>query len=141
MNKSILPRGYRNCNPGNIRISKTIYKGEILPSQDTAFKQFRSMAYGYRAMFVLIGYYYRVLNLTSVRQIISRYAPECENNTSAYISHVSESIMRNPDTPIDISNRDEMVLMVSAMSKIENGLPADIDDVLAGWNLYQQDRN
>ena len=49
--------------------------------------------------------------------------------------------MRNPDTPIDISNRDEMVLMVSAMSKIENGLPADIDDVLAGWNLYQQDRN
>ena len=51
-----LSSGYRNCNPGNIRISGTRYKGEVVPSQDTAFKQFESMAYGYRAMFVLIHY-------------------------------------------------------------------------------------
>ena len=53
-----LSRGYRNYNPGNIRISNTRYKGEVVPSQDTAFKQFQSMEYGYRAMFVLLHYYY-----------------------------------------------------------------------------------
>lgn len=138
---SKISRGYRNCNPGNIRISKTIYKGEVVPSQDTAFKQFVSMDYGYRAMFVLIHYYYKVLGRKTVRQIISRYAPENENNTNAYIRYVSEAILRGPDSEIDIASMDEMVLMVAAMSKIENGVPANIDEVIAGWNLYRQDRN
>ena len=136
-----LSRGYRNCNPGNIRISKTIYKGEIVPSQDTAFKQFTSMAYGYRAMFVLIHYYYRSLGLKTVRQIISRYAPPSENHTESYIHHVADAILRGPDSEIDITSQDEMVLMIAAMSKVENGVPANIDEVLEGWNLYRQDRN
>mgnify|MGYP006916059114 CR=1 FL=1 len=136
-----LPRGIRNCNPGNIRISKTRYKGEVVPSQDVAFKQFQSMEYGYRAMFVLIHYYYKVLHLTTVRQIISRYAPENENNTNAYIRHVADAILRGPDSEIDISSMDEMVLMIAAMSKVENGVPANIDEVIAGWKLYRQDRN
>ena len=136
-----LSRGYRNCNPGNIRISKTTYKGEIVPSQDVAFKQFQSMEYGYRAMFVLIHYYYRSLGLKTVRQIISRYAPENENNTRAYISYVADAILRGPDSEIDLTNMDEMVLMVAAMSKVENGFPANIDEVIEGWKLYRQDRN
>ena len=36
---------------------------------------------------------------------------------------------------------DEMVLMVAAMSKVENGVPANIDEVIAGWKLYRQDRS
>ena len=136
-----LPRGYRNCNPGNIRISKTVYKGEIVPSQDTAFKQFKSMAYGYRAMFVLLHYYYHRLGLKTVRKIISRYAPESENQTASYIRHVADAILRGPDSEIDITSMDEMVLMVAAMAKVENGIPANIDEVIEGWKLYRQDRN
>ena len=136
-----LSRGYRNCNPGNIRISGTRYKGEVVPSQDTAFKQFESMAYGYRAMFVLIHYYVRSLGLKTVRQIISRYAPPTENHTENYIRHVADAILRGADSPIDITSMDEMVLMVAAMSKVENGVPANIDEVIAGWKLYRQDRN
>ena len=136
-----LSRGYRNCNPGNIRISGTRYKGEVVPSQDTAFKQFTSMAYGYRAMFVLIHYYYRVLHLKTVRQIISRYAPPSENHTESYIRHVADAILRGPDSEIDLSSMDEMVLMVAAMSRVENGVPANIDEVIDGWKLYRADRN
>ena len=44
-----LPRGLRNNNPGNIRNSSTVWVGEITPSKDKSFKQFKSMAYGYRA--------------------------------------------------------------------------------------------
>jgi len=136
-----LSRGYRNCNPGNIRISGTRYKGEVVPSQDTAFKQFTSMAYGYRAMFVLIHYYYRVLHLKTVRQIISRYAPPSENHTESYIRHVADAILRGPDSEIDLGSMDEMVLMVAAMSRVENGVPANIDEVIEGWKLYRKDRN
>ena len=40
-----LPRGLRNCNPGNIRINSDLFQGEIRPSKDKSFKQFETMAY------------------------------------------------------------------------------------------------
>ena len=43
-----MSRGLSNCNPGNIRQSKVRYKGEVQPSRDPAFKQFESLAWGYR---------------------------------------------------------------------------------------------
>ena len=49
----------RNRNPGNIRRSATKYLGEVAPSRDAAFKQFETMAWGYRAMFVLLDSYSR----------------------------------------------------------------------------------
>ena len=52
-----LPRGYRNNNPLNIRNSNEKWAGEIRPSQDPAFKQFKSMGYGFRAALKLIRNY------------------------------------------------------------------------------------
>ena len=49
-----MSRGLKNCNPGNIRQSKSRYKGEVRPSRDPAFKQFESLAWGYRAIFMLL---------------------------------------------------------------------------------------
>ena len=135
-----LPRGLRNNNPGNIRKSKTIYLGELQPSQDESFKQFQSIDYGYRAMFVLIEHYYRKRGLKTIRQIISRYAPASENNTEGYIQQVASICFRSADEEIDITNKDEMILIVSAMSRVENGRVANVDDVLRGWNLYQRCR-
>ena len=45
-----MSRGLRNNNPGNIRRDRDKWQGEIVPSQDQSFKQFSSMAYGYRAL-------------------------------------------------------------------------------------------
>ena len=135
-----LPRGLRNNNPGNIRQSSTKYLGEVQPSQDSAFKQFQSIDYGYRAMFVLIEHYYRKRGLKTIRQIISRYAPASENNTEGYIQQVASICFRAADEEIDITNKDEMVLLVSAMSRVENGRVANVEDVLRGWNLYTRYR-
>ena len=49
--------------------------------------------------------------------------------------------LRGPDSEIDLTSMDEMVLMIAAMSKVENGVPANIDEVIAGWRLYRADRN
>ena len=59
MKKNNLPRGLRNNNPGNIRINGDLFQGEVRPSKDKSFKQFETMAYGYRAMFVILRNYIR----------------------------------------------------------------------------------
>ena len=134
-----LPRGMRNNNPGNIRISPTRYKGEVVPSSDRAFKQFKSRGWGYRAIFVLLESYHK-RGIRTIRQIISRYAPSFENDTEKYICSVCESSLLGADVPLDITDKDTMVLVVCAISKVENGTPAVIDEVLEGWDLYQQHR-
>ena len=85
----------RNRNPGNIRRSATKYLGEVAPSRDAAFKQFETMAWGYRAMFVLLDSYSRK-GYRTIRQMISRYAPPIENHTENYIRCVAECRVSAP---------------------------------------------
>ena len=120
-----MSRGIDNCNPGNIRLSKVFYRGEVQPSQDAAFKQFSSMEWGYRAMFVLLDTYARRYGLNTIRGMISRYAPPSENNTEAYIAAVCEWTGIAADEVLDTRSRRDMVPIVVAMSRIENGCPAE----------------
>lgn len=132
-----MSRGLRNFNPGNIRISKTRYLGEVTPSRDKAFKQFQTMAWGYRAMFVLLHTYgkngYRTL-----RQMINRYAPPIENHTENYITSVSRWAGVFDSVPLDTLDPAVMIPVVSAMSRMENGIPAVEADVREGWRLFTQ---
>lgn len=122
-------------NPGNIRYSTDVFVGEIVPSSNRSFKQFSSMAFGYRAMFVLIDTYYNKYGLKTIRGIISRYAPSGENNTQAYIDFVSSKMAVGTDHPIDIDNEEQMIDLVSAISWFENGVVPSRIDVRDGWNL------
>lgn len=135
MRKQALPRGLRNNNPLNIRKNPDVFQGERTPSGDTAFKQFKTMAYGYRAALRVIGNYYRLYHLRTIRQVIGRWAPENENNTDSYVHLVSSYSGIPADDPIDITNREMMVRIVAGMSKVENGREADMSDVMAGWDL------
>ena len=130
-------RGIRNCNPGNIRQSKTKYLGEVRPSRDAAFKQFETMAWGYRAMFVLLHTYSRN-GCRTLRQMITRYAPPIENHTESYIAHVSRWAEVFPDAPLDTLDPAVMISVVGAMSRMENGVPAVDSDVREGWRLFMQ---
>lgn len=87
-----MSRGLQNCNPGNIRQSKVRYKGEVRPSRDPAFKQFESLAWGYRAIFVLLDTYRIRYGLDTIRGMISRWAPPSENHTETYIRAVADAV-------------------------------------------------
>lgn len=128
-------RGYRNNNPGNIRINGDKFQGEVIPSQDKEFKQFESMAYGYRAIFKILRNYQTNYKLNTIRQMISRWAPKKENDTANYISVVSERSGIPADDPIRTDNREMMIRIVAAMSRVENGIDADMVDIIDGWNL------
>lgn len=137
--KTKLSRGLRNLNPGNIRHSKVRYKGEKPCSTDSSFKQFESIAYGYRAMFVLLHTYKVRGYCRSIADIISRYAPPCENNTEGYIAKVCAATGFDRDFQPDTLCSEHIIPLVSAMSAVENGTAANICDVEAGWELFVAD--
>lgn len=129
----------RNRNPGNIRRSKTKYLGEVTPSRDAAFKQFETMAWGYRAMFVVLHTYSRN-GYRTLRQMITRYAPPVENHTERYIALVSRRADVFADVPLDTLDPAVMIPVVAAMSRMENGREAVDSDVREGWRLFMQHR-
>lgn len=130
LGQSGLPRGMRNNNPGNIRISNTAWQGKIPVSQNTdkAFEQFKTWAYGIRAMIKNLQYYQTNRNLNNLTQIISTWAPAADNNdTTAYIAAVSMETGLHPTLYLNLENQNIMRKLVKAMAKVENGRPAVTD--------------
>ena len=81
-------RGLKNFNPGNIEKNGETWQGEIKPSGDSRFKQFKSMIYGIRAVFVLLRTYKNKYGRDTISLIINKWAPKSENNTERYIQNV-----------------------------------------------------
>lgn len=132
-----MTRGYKNCNPGNIRISKDKFQGEVIPSQDKAFKQFKNMAYGYRAMFVDLSTKLKK-GINTIHKIIYAWAPPNENDTELYIKKVVEWSGVPKDKVLTEYSGTDYINIVAAMSRMENGIEASMSDVITGFNL--QDR-
>lgn len=129
-------RGYKNCNPGNIRINSDVFQGEINPSRDKAFKQFKTMAYGYRAIFKMLANYKKRHSLGTIRGMISRWAPPSDNNhTDNYIKAVCDYAQIGPDEEVDTNSKSAMMAIVAGMSKVENGVQPDMSEIETGWKL------
>lgn len=134
-----MSRGLRNNNPGNIRQNSDNFLGEIKPSADPSFKQFESIEYGYRAIFVTLNTYQKKYGLSTIRAMISRWAPPKDNNdTEAYIRAVSSESGVPENSHITSTNKDVMIPIVAAMSRVENGVTANIVEVQRGWDLFMQ---
>lgn len=141
--KDTLPRGVRNCNPGNIRLprkenmEKDRFIGELRPSRDKSFRTFVNMAYGYRAMHYLLRRYKNSYQLNTLEQMINRWAPPTENHTDAYIDFVAKRSRIGRDQIVDVSNMTVMCRIVEAMAKMENGnkYEPDMNEVRDGWIL------
>ena len=129
-------RGLRNNNPLNIRHNADNFKGEI-KGRDTSFKTFSSMPYGYRAAFVTLGTYLS-RGWNTIEKIITKWAPPTENNTESYIAHVERwsGVPRNKE--LTARDGSDYILIVAAMSFVENGQNADISAVQAGFKLQSK---
>ncbi len=131
-----ISRGLRNNNPGNIRSNKSLFRGEVFPSSDPEFKEFETLAWGYRAMFLIIYNYNQLYSINTLENIIKRWAPEVENDTDMYIDVVAKRLNCSRHNYIHSLNPDTMIPMVRSMSKIENGVEPDIEDINEGWRLF-----
>lgn len=128
-------RGIRNNNPGNIRLSRDKWQGLRKEQTDKDFFQFDTPAYGYRALLKVLQNYRKIHGCQSIADFISRWAPRHENNTSAYIRRVCKE-MQVPTTYVpDVDDKATMCAFAAAISQVENGVPAVMEDVCKGWDL------
>ena len=130
-----ISRGLRNNNPGNLRISKDNWRGLRKIQTDMSFFQFVSNEYGYRAMIRTLQTYQSKYGLNTIEEIIHKYAPTNENHTDNYIKLVCEWTGIKPNEPVYTRDKQTMIALVAAMSRVENGVPANLAEVEAGWNL------
>lgn len=107
------PLGLRQNNPGNLRSwgQNTVRNG---------FAAFGSPAEGLSAMAGQLTRYAR-RGLTSVRDIITKYAPPSENNTAAYIAEVAKRMGVDASAALDLNNAGTLAKLMDAMIRHEQG--------------------
>ena len=140
------PRGIRNNNPLNIRRSADRWEGTATTQTDKNFVQFETMAYGYRAAWRLMQTYYRRLRRQkkrfTVENIIARWAPPNENDTTAYTRTVlmlsglggNENLL----PPQNVQGYGRLARLMEAMTVMENGIrpvAVDTEAIRQGYNL------
>lgn len=134
MNKPT-PRGIRNNNPLNIRKGQS-WLGLSPIQDDPAFCQFRSMELGIRAACKIIQTYIRKHHLTTVREIIYRWAPPADgNDTGSYVRQVCKETGFWPETNINSTNVWQLTTLLQAMAYVENGVKLERQVVFNGVML------
>ena len=127
----ILPRSVRANNPGNLRIGQPwqglMPREQMTPEQkaETEFCVFIDPTHGFRALAILLRNYHNH-GIVTPREIISRYAPNNENDTEAYIKAFAKGVASEPDAKIDLSRRMKMFWACQAIAMHEAG----------GWDGY-----
>lgn len=107
------PPSPRN-NPGNLRS----WKG--YPTEH-GFAKFPSADVGIRAMGAQLRLYGSRDHLDTLRQIISKYAPESDHNdTDAYVRDVSSKTGFKPDQRLNLNDKSQLAALIAAMTKHEN---------------------
>lgn len=130
------PRGIRNNNPGNIRWGEN-WKG-LDPdgkSKDKSFCVFEEPKWGIRALCKVLITYNRRYGLDTVQEIICRFAPENENDTTAYMNHVAKLLGVKPDEQIKVCNERVMYTLITSIIQHENGVQPYSEEVIKGAML------
>lgn len=132
--KEVMTRGYMNNNPGNIVKDGKTWVGEKPVSTDKNFKQFVSMPYGYRALWLNIKAYFSK-GLNTIEKIATTYAPPNENDTKAYIVALSKATGKKPQEIISFSDTSAIRKLIAGISQHENGVPANMSDLDEGFKM------
>lgn len=131
-----LPRGLRNNNPLNLRISGTNWRGKRPAQQNTdgAFEQFDTLLNGLRAALINIRTYINKYHCNTPQTIIQRWAPASDgNNTRAYVAKVCELTSFAPGRIIRFAERTTVCRLVWAMAFVECGQFIDFESVNSAY--------
>jgi hypothetical protein len=135
---AIQPRGIRNNNPGNILLTSEPWDGKLSKEQNTdgKFEQFKSYAYGVRAMIVLLRNYFSTYKLDNLEAIVYRWNQGNPN----YVKYVAEKSGIAPTAKIT-ANKETIKKLVQGIADFENGIKPNertvvSDDVFeAAWSI------
>jgi hypothetical protein len=131
---STTPRSVRNNNPGNIEHQASFrWQGELAPDPalEPRFARFDTPANGFRALAKNLLGYRRTHNLSTVRQIINRWAPPVENETTAYVAAVARALGVHQDNALDVEQPGTLAALAKAITIHETG----------GWAPWWRDED
>jgi len=129
------PLGIANNNPGNLRRTDIDWLGEVV-GWNGEFERFTKPEYGIRALAKNLLAYQERHGLRTIAAIISRWAPDSENDTDSYIAAVAKDMKTNPQQHLNL--RDPVVLteLTEAVIHHENGhQPYDPQTLDAGITM------
>ena len=116
------PRGIRNHNPGNIVRNGVAWQGLADDqSSDPRFAVFEAPVWGLRALCHLLLTYYDHHHLCTLSAIVHRWAPPHENDTGAYVDHLSQLTGFGRATPLNLHDQDVLIAVAKAIVQHENG--------------------
>ena len=124
---------YRNRNPLNIRYSKNVTWLKQV-GEEKGFVKFQGFSYGYRAAVKILRSYH-LRDIRSIGKIIETWAPPNENKTDSYVKAVLDymngvwsPVPRDPEycarTQINLRDREEVINLLMAMTRVEMGANA-----------------
>ncbi len=114
------PLGLRTNNPGNLRASNGLWQGQIgITAQ--GFCVFDTPENGLRALCKNLVLYHTSHALSTVRGIITRWAPPSENDTLAYVIAVANRIGYAPDAQLRMNDPAIIAALCGAIVNHENG--------------------
>lgn len=129
------PRGIRNNNPGNIRLSATVWRGQSVQQTDGVFVQFTAMYWGVRALAVILRHYSTLHDIHTITGVIARWAPPSENDTASYVHDVARLSGFGMSDILNFNDPVVLRALCIAIIQHENGEPISILDVINGVRL------
>ncbi|QTL41000.1 structural protein [Xenorhabdus budapestensis] len=125
-----MTRGIRNNNPGNIDHNPANkWQGQLPHDEkiEKRFCRFESPEYGIRALMKLLCNYHKGGH-NSVSKIINRYAPNSENNTTAYINSVAKTLNVDQFEKITL-DKSTLIALTRSIIQHENGKQPYADEI------------
>ncbi|WP_252730788.1 virion protein [Colwellia sp. E2M01] len=131
MKNNSTPRGIRNNNPLNIRTSNDDWFGSV--GNDGSFVQFETAEHGIRAASRILKSYRDKYGLTTITEIITRWAPPTENDTDSYINSVAQKVGVSAEESL---SEIDYIKLIEAMIYHENGQqPYTISTIQDGFKM------
>jgi hypothetical protein len=114
-------RGVRNNNPGNIEKSRDRWVGLAPDQPDERFFTFSEARFGIRALARVLQNYQKKHKLETISEMIARWAPPNENDTTAYIRAVVKETGFGADEKLNLKTHAHLFPLVKAIIRHENG--------------------
>ena len=113
------PRGLRNNNPANLK-GNDLWLGKT-GVDEGGFIQFKTPQAGLRAMAINLANQEKKHGINTVSGLISKYAPNSENDTVSYIEKVANDLGVKPNQKIKLTDKKTMLKLMKTMITVENG--------------------
>ena len=116
----------------NIRAAGAKWVGQI--GSNKGFVVFDTQEHAIRAWLVLMRTYRRKHGLTTIRDIVSRFAPPTENKTDNYVRYCCTVTLKGSKEPI--TNQGTYYVLGQAMAMMETGTCLPYEVIASVANKY-----